>query len=108
MNVPPKDPPMPERPVAAGCAPAHPQRAAPDARFVAYAGRGTASHPAHALYPPARKGERMASMGVLTGKGALVTHGSRGTACAIVRRLAADGAAVVFSYLSNEKAAQAV
>src|ERR1700678_1467951 len=50
----------------------------------------------------------MASMGVLTGKGALVTGGSRGIGRAIVRRLAADGAAVVFSYLSNEKAAQEV
>jgi 3-oxoacyl-[acyl-carrier protein] reductase len=50
----------------------------------------------------------MASMGVLTGKGALVTGGSRGIGRAIVRRLAADGAAVVFSYLSNEEAAQEV
>lgn len=44
-------------------------------------------------------------MGVLTGKGALVTGGSRGIGRAIVHRLAGDGAAVVFSYLSDEKAA---
>lgn len=47
-------------------------------------------------------------MGILDGKGALVTGGSRGIGRAIVKRLAADGAAVVFSYLRNEAAAQAV
>ena len=47
-------------------------------------------------------------MGTLAGKGALVTGGSRGIGRAIVRRLAADGAAVVFSYLKDEAAAQAV
>ena len=47
-------------------------------------------------------------MGALDGKGALVTGGSRGIGRAIVQRLAADGAAVVFSYLQNEAAAQAV
>jgi 3-oxoacyl-[acyl-carrier protein] reductase len=47
-------------------------------------------------------------MGTLAGKGALVTGGSRGIGRAIVRRLAADGAAVVFSYLRDEAAAQAV
>jgi 3-oxoacyl-[acyl-carrier protein] reductase len=47
-------------------------------------------------------------MGTLTGKGALVTGGSRGIGRAIVRRLAADGAAVVFSYLQDEAAAKAV
>lgn len=47
-------------------------------------------------------------MGTLDGKGALVTGGSRGIGRAIVKRLAADGATVVFSYLQNEPAAQAV
>ena len=44
-------------------------------------------------------------MGALDGKGALVTGGSRGIGRAIVKRLAADGAAVVFSYRQNEAAA---
>lgn len=47
-------------------------------------------------------------MGTLAGKGALVTGGSRGIGRAIVRRLAADGAAVAFSYLQDETAAKAV
>lgn len=47
-------------------------------------------------------------MGALNGKGALVTGGSRGIGRAIVQRLAADGAAVVFSYLQNEAAAREV
>ena len=47
-------------------------------------------------------------MGILDSKGALVTGGSRGIGRAIVKRLAADGATVVFSYLENEPAAQAV
>ena len=44
-------------------------------------------------------------MGALDGQGALVTGGSRGIGRAIVKRLAADGAAVVFSYRQNEAAA---
>ncbi|PRX97323.1 SDR family oxidoreductase [Allonocardiopsis opalescens] len=42
----------------------------------------------------------------LAGRRAIVTGGSRGIGRAVVRRLAADGAAVVFSYLSDAKAAQ--
>ena len=38
-------------------------------------------------------------------KAALVTGGSRGIGRAIAERLAADGPAVVFSYLSNADAA---
>jgi 3-oxoacyl-[acyl-carrier protein] reductase len=44
----------------------------------------------------------------LNGKGALVTGGSRGIGRAIVKRLAGDGATVVFSYLRNQAAAQGV
>jgi NAD(P)-dependent dehydrogenase (short-subunit alcohol dehydrogenase family) len=47
-------------------------------------------------------------MGTLEGKGALVTGGSRGIGRAIVKRLAGDGASVVFSYLSRQDAAQSV
>ena len=44
----------------------------------------------------------------LTGKTAVVTGGSRGIGQAIVRRLARDGARVVFSYRQDEAAADAL
>ncbi len=44
----------------------------------------------------------------LAGKVAVVTGGSRGIGAATVRRLAADGAAVVFSYLSSTAVADAL
>lgn len=47
-------------------------------------------------------------MGQLSGKGALVTGGSRGIGRAIVKRLAADGATVVFSFLRSDEAADQV
>jgi 3-oxoacyl-[acyl-carrier protein] reductase len=44
-------------------------------------------------------------MGTLDGKGALVTGGSRGIGRAIVKRLASDGATVVFSFARDQTAA---
>ncbi|WP_016698214.1 SDR family oxidoreductase [Actinoalloteichus spitiensis] len=47
-------------------------------------------------------------MGALDGRTALVTGGSRGIGRGVVERLAADGAAVAFSYRSDVEAADAV
>ncbi|RSN09525.1 3-ketoacyl-ACP reductase [Nonomuraea sp. WAC 01424] len=47
-------------------------------------------------------------MDVFSGKGALVTGGSRGIGRAVVRRLAADGAEVVFSYRDDDAAAERI
>ncbi|WP_327590081.1 SDR family oxidoreductase [Nonomuraea sp. NBC_00507] len=47
-------------------------------------------------------------MSVLSGKGALVTGGSRGIGKAIVERLREDGAEVVFCYEHSEEAARQV
>ena len=47
-------------------------------------------------------------MGVLDGKAAVVTGGARGIGRAIVERLARDGAAVVFNYARDERAAAQV
>jgi 3-oxoacyl-[acyl-carrier protein] reductase len=47
-------------------------------------------------------------MGVLDGKTALVSGGSRGIGRAIVERLCNDGASIVFSFSDNEAAAEEV
>ncbi|QFY11810.1 SDR family oxidoreductase [Nonomuraea phyllanthi] len=47
-------------------------------------------------------------MGTLSGKGALVTGGSRGIGRAVVERLTAEGAEVVFCYERSEEAAEQV
>lgn len=50
--------------------------------------------------------DRRANWRPLEGKAALVTGGSRGIGAAIVRRLAHEGAAVAFTYLTSEAMAQ--
>lgn len=47
-------------------------------------------------------------MSSLEGQGALVTGGSRGLGAEIVRHLAAQGAAVAFTYVRNDKEAEAL
>ena len=47
-------------------------------------------------------------MNALQGKNALVTGGARGIGAAIVRRLAAEGAKVVFNYRADDAAATAL
>lgn len=47
-------------------------------------------------------------MGLLSGKTALITGGSRGIGEAIVMRYAAEGANVAFTYLSSEEKAKAI
>ncbi len=47
-------------------------------------------------------------MGLLTGKVALITGGSRGIGASIVRRFVAEGAAVAFTYLSSPEKAEAL
>lgn len=47
-------------------------------------------------------------MGLLTGKVALITGGSRGIGAAIVRRFVAEGADVAFTYLSSPEKAEAL
>ncbi|WP_455921517.1 3-oxoacyl-ACP reductase family protein [Pseudomonas putida] len=50
----------------------------------------------------------MSNQQKLSGKVALVQGGSRGIGAAIVKRLAADGAAVAFTYVSSQGPAQAL
>jgi 3-oxoacyl-[acyl-carrier protein] reductase len=50
--------------------------------------------------------QTLSPQALLAGKAAFVTGGSRGIGAAIVRRLVKDGAAVAFTYASNEAAAK--
>jgi 3-oxoacyl-[acyl-carrier protein] reductase len=50
----------------------------------------------------------MTQPGRLAGKRALVTGGSRGIGAALVRRLAAEGAAVAVNYVADRSSADAL
>jgi 3-oxoacyl-[acyl-carrier protein] reductase len=65
------------------------------------------STPTHTPAADAARGGNTTPMIDLTGKTALVTGGSRGIGRAIVRRLAAQGADVAFSFKGNQVAADA-
>ncbi len=47
-------------------------------------------------------------MGIFSGRVAIVTGGSRGIGCAIVKELCRNGARCIFTYLSNESSALAI
>ncbi|HSZ40503.1 MAG TPA: SDR family oxidoreductase [Trebonia sp.] len=74
-------------------------------------GRNSLASPSRRGLRPALvafRGTSIAAMTTLAGKTAVVTGGSRGIGRAIVRRLAADGARVVFSFRADKAAADAL
>lgn len=62
--------------------------------------------PSVASIDDAQKRQNRSPARALAGRGAIVTGGSRGIGRAIVQRLAADGAVVVFSYATDSAAAE--